>query len=35
MANSFSLAQYYDLIEKDYDTEEIIEFFTSQSVHVE
>lgn len=32
MANNFSLAQYYDLIEKGYDTEEIIEFFTSQSI---
>lgn len=32
MANSFSLAEYYDLIEQGYDREELIEYFTSQSI---
>lgn len=32
MANSFSLAEYYDLVEQGYDREELIEYFTSQSI---
>ena len=32
MANSFSLAEYYDLVEQGYDREDLIEYFTSQSI---
>lgn len=34
MANDFSLAEYYDLIEQGYDSEEIIEYFTTQSINL-
>lgn len=32
MANNFSLAEYYDLIEQGYDREELIEYFITQSI---
>ena len=32
MANSFSLAEYYDLIEQGYDRDELVEYFTSQNI---
>lgn len=34
MANDFSLAEYYDLIEQGYDREDIIEYFTTQNINL-
>ncbi len=32
MANNFSLAEYYDLVKQGYDSEEILEYFTTQNI---
>ena len=32
MANNFSLAEYYDLVEQGYDREELVEYFITQSI---
>lgn len=32
MANNFSLAEYYDLIEQGYDREELVEYFITQNI---
>ena len=32
MANDFSLAEYYDLIEQGYDREELVEYFITQNI---
>lgn len=32
MANNFSLAEYYDLVEQGYDREELVEYFITQNI---
>lgn len=32
MANKFSLAEYYDLVEQGYDREELVEYFITQNI---
>ena len=34
MANNFSLSKYYELLEKGYNTDEILEYFSNQSVEL-